>query len=329
MAQQTARPSVSVALCTRNGARFVGEQVRSILAQTVPPVEIVLSDDASTDETVAIVEALVAPSAVRLTVLRNDPPLGVTKNFERAVTRCSGDLVALSDQDDVWRADRLERTVALFEADPGLLLAGSDARLIDADGVPLPHSLFESLELDDDELESVDNGGAFAALRRRNLVTGATAVFRRSLVADTVPFPTSWVHDEWLAVIASALGRVMLVEEQLVDYRQHGTNQIGAEKKGFREKFERLTMPRSDRNARLEARAEALVERLRSWGEAVAPSTLALAVEKLTHERVRNSLPVARIRRLAPVIAEVRSGRYESCGRGLQDVVRDLVQPAR
>src|ERR687894_3003245 len=99
----------SVAMCTYNGARFVAEQLASVAAQTRPPDELVVCDDGSTDETCRLVEefAARAPFPVRLFV--NERNLGSTRNFGRAVALCEGDLVALSDQDDVWHPEKLER----------------------------------------------------------------------------------------------------------------------------------------------------------------------------------------------------------------------------
>ena len=328
MVPTTGTPSISVALCTRNGARFVEEQVRSILAQTLQPVEIVLSDDESTDATVALVTALVEPTAVELRVFTNDPALGVTKNFEQALLACGGDLIALSDQDDVWRPDRLEVMAARFASSPSLLLAGGDARLVDEAGEPLDSTLFETLAVGDAELEAINNGDAFAALLQRNIVTGATTVIRRELVEAAVPFPDSWVHDEWLASVASAIGRLDLSRDRLVDYRQHGSNQIGVNSLTLAGKVRRLLEPRSSRNARLEARSRALVQRLESWGARVAPAMVEGAKGKLDHERIRNSLPASRLRRIRPVLREARRNGYALYGRGAPDILRDLVQPA-
>jgi glycosyltransferase involved in cell wall biosynthesis len=319
---------VSVALCTHNGAAFVEQQVRSILAQTLVPDEIVLSDDASTDATVALVTALVEPSPVALTVLENSPALGVTKNFEQAVRACSGDLIALCDQDDSWHPGKLAAAAALFAENSDLLLASSDADLVDGDGAPLGHSLFEALEIADADLDALNSGDAFAVLLRRNLVTGATTVFRRQLVDIAGDFPSAWVHDEWLASMAAAVGRVRMTRERQVDYRQHGANQIGAAKLSLRGKAGRLLEPRASRNARLEARARALVERLQLLGAAVPAPVLAGARGKLDHETLRNSLPANRLRRIAPVVREARSGGYGRYGRGRIDVLRDLVQSA-
>lgn len=319
---------ISVALCTHNGARYLPAQLESILGQTVPPDEIVLSDDASTDDTVAIAEAIVAQHpGVRLRVLRNLTPLGVTKNFEQAVLATEGDLIVLSDQDDIWYPNRIERAAAEFVHRPELLLLHGDARLVDADGEPLGSDLFEALEATSWELDSIAQGRAIDVFLRRNLALGAATMFRRSLLETAVPFDAGWVHDEWLAVIAAATGSgtVGFIPEPIIDYRQHGANQIGVRKLSLRGKIRRLMQPRRERNRRLLAAFEHLTARLEQLG--VSPEVLAAAVQKVEHERVRNGLPRARVLRIVPVLREVRTGRYRTKGRGAPDVLRDLVQP--
>jgi hypothetical protein len=323
--QPAERPRVAVALCTHNGAAFVAEQVRSILAQSEQPVQLVLSDDASTDDTIAIVEReLAAAPAIELIVLRNSPALGVTRNFEQAVRATSAELIALSDQDDVWHPDRVRRAVDQFVARPELTLLHSDARLIDDFGAELPGSLFGSIAFTANEQREVHDGKAFRTLLRRNVVTGATAVFRRTLLDAAVPFPTPWVHDEWLAIIASITGRVDFVPDQLIDYRQHSSNQIGARKATLSDKRAKLREPRRERNRYLVARAEALADRVRQLD---ADSVLADVEGKVAFEQSRRDLPASRIARIAPILAGAARGRYGRFGRGKYDVLRDLSQP--
>ena len=242
--------SISVALCTRNGEQFVGEQLQSIFAQTLPPEEIVISDDASSDGTLSAARRAADEAvrnfgaAPRLRIVENATPLGVARNFEQAAIACRGDLIALSDQDDRWRPERLARMASEFEARPDLLLLHSDARLIDSAGADLGRSLFYAYEVKRFEIDDVHRGRAFDALLRRNLATGATILFRRSLLQHAAPFPPHWLHDEWLAIVAAAIGRVDLLEEMLIDYRQHDSNQIGAERENFAAKVRRAIAPR-------------------------------------------------------------------------------------
>ena len=316
--------SVSVAIATFNGERFVAAQLDSVLRQSQPVEQIVIADDGSTDHTLDVARERLSSfrgEAIVLTAERE--PLGVAGNFERALERCDGDLIALADQDDVWHPDKLERMQAALEDG---LLAFSDAALVDAHGAPLPGAptLFAGLGLSDWERQQLRSGQAWPVLLRRNVVTGATVLLRRELLDLALPVPDGWIHDEWLAIVAAAHGGVRVVEEPTIDYRQHGANQIGMRSRlTVRARIERLQEPRSARNLRLLRRAASLAERAEAWSERAATD----AVEKLAHERVRSALPTARAARLAPVLRERTTGRYDRYGLGAQDVLRDLVQP--
>lgn len=322
--------SISVALCTHNGAMYVAEQVRSILSQTRLPREIVLSDDASSDDTVALVRSeLDAFNAGRnepiaLVVRENKTALGVTKNFGQAISLCSSDLVALCDQDDVWVPHKLERMASEFEARPDLTLLHANLTLVDAHLQPLGATLFSAYRVSAWELTSIHSGRALDVYLRRNLVTGASTMFRRSLFDASVPLPSAWVHDEWLGMVAAVSGRVDCLEEPLVAYRQHGANEIGAAKMNLRHYIGRMVFPRTERNARLLERATQMAEH-----PVFADTTDArdIAHEKLAHETARSNYPASRVRRWGAIVHERKTGRYRRFGLGFQDIARDLIQP--
>src|SRR5947209_10455427 len=125
---------ISVALCTYNGEKFLPEQLDSITAQTVFPNELVVSDDGSSDRTLSILHdfASSAPFAVR--ILQTQSNLGSTKNFEYAIAHCTGAIVALSDQDDVWQPEKLEKLHEALTANSDAGFVVSDSELIDQDG---------------------------------------------------------------------------------------------------------------------------------------------------------------------------------------------------
>ncbi|RYX89511.1 MAG: glycosyltransferase family 2 protein [Comamonadaceae bacterium] len=321
---------VSIALCTRNGARYLPEQIRSICAQVPLPREIVVSDDGSTDDTLAVVRETLASCGVAnqiaLREFSNTPALGVTRNFEQAVRACSHDLIALCDQDDVWQPDRLARMVAQFEARPDLLLLHTDARLVDGDLKPLGHTLFHALEVTTCELAAIHSGGAFNVFLRRNLVTGATTVFRRNLLEAALPFPPEWVHDEWLAAVAAATGRVDVLAEPTIDYRQHASNQIGARRVTLAEKVAKAFARRGDKHANRLRRAEALVQRLEQLGARVPATCLEAQRAKVAHQRFRAELAAARPLRVLPILQEAARGRYARFGRGGHAIAQDLLE---
>jgi len=168
MSTPAAGPRVSVALCTHDGAPFIGVQLHSILTQSRPPDEVVISDDDSRDGTEAVIRTALEsfwrdnPDAtVEVLLLRNSPALGVVKNFEATISACTGDLIVLSDQDDVWRPDRIERALAEFAADPKLLLVNSDAELVDEHAVRLGSTLFRALEVSAKELRDIREDRAY------------------------------------------------------------------------------------------------------------------------------------------------------------------------
>lgn len=315
---------VSVALAAYNGERFIAEQLRSILAQSVPVDEIIVADDGSRDATLEVVHAELTDFTGRVMVLEPQAKsLGVAQNFARALAACTGEFIALCDQDDVWHVDKIAR---LLDGLGDGLLVFSDARLVDDAGAPFDESptLFDGLGLTDWERARIAQGDAWAVLLRRNVVTGATALLRRELLELAGVFPNSWVHDEWLAVVAAACGGVRLVAEPTIDYRQHSANQIGMRTKlTWRARLDRLRAPRTQRNLRLLRRAEALAARAHVWGTERWQD----AEEKLAHEQIRSALPVARFDRVGAVRREQATGRYDRFGLGRQDVLRDLVQP--
>jgi glycosyltransferase involved in cell wall biosynthesis len=321
-------PPISVALCTRNGATYIEEQLLSILDQSITPHQLVVSDDASSDDTVERVREIAGRyPAVQLTIFENEPALGVTKNFEQAIRACTGELIALSDQDDVWHPGRLALFTAQFAAHPDIALIHSDARLVDAAGQSLGHTLANALGVRAAEVASIRGGDGFSVLLRRNLVTGACTVFRRSLMDAAAPFPHGWVHDEWLGIVAAAVASTDFISDPTIDYRQHGANQIGATKLSLAGKFRRMVEPRRARNMRLEANARALVDRLHRLGSQVSEEKVSSALAKLEHEQLRGSLPEARIRRVPAVTRALFAGNYHRYSRGPLDAVRDVLQP--
>ncbi|WP_285113884.1 glycosyltransferase [Leifsonia sp. fls2-241-R2A-40a] len=330
----TLAPAVSVALCTHNGARFIRRQLAGILAQTLPPAQLVVSDDASADDTLALVEqeltahrASGAPTP-RLLILRNETPLGVTANFEQALRACDGQLIALSDQDDEWEPDKLERMAAYFANRPGLGFLHTDATLIGDDSMPAGGTLFGVLEVTEEERAAVHSGRAFDIFVRRNLATGATAMITADLLQAALPFPAEWVHDEWLAVQAAARDRLDLSERPLTRYRRHDENQIGAGDPTLRHKIGRVLGRRGERNRMLAVRSRLLADRLAD-ADGIPYEHRALAEEKAEFEAARAALPALRVARILPVLRLSAGGRYERlASRRRLDVLRDLLQPS-
>ncbi|MEW5833887.1 MAG: glycosyltransferase [Pseudomonadota bacterium] len=219
----------SVALCTYNGECLLQQQLDSLLAQTYLPDEIVVGDDASSDGTVAILQRFAARAAqagVAVHLHCDGENAGFVENFSRTVARASGDVVFFCDQDDVWMPDKLLLVMRRFEREPKLLLACGDGVLIRGDGSDMGVDLFEALALTRAEREALGGGRAFDVLVRRSMTTGATAAFRRELAALALPVGGGWLHDEWFAAVAAAMGPFAVLDEPLIAYGQHGGDQV-------------------------------------------------------------------------------------------------------
>ncbi|WP_237071786.1 glycosyltransferase [Mizugakiibacter sediminis] len=321
--------TISVALCTYNGAAYLDAQLDSLLAQQRRPDEIVVADDGSGDgtrERLRAFRARAAQAGVEVTLIENAANLGYVRNFEQALAAARGALLFPCDQDDVWRADKLARMAVEFERRPELSLLHTDARLVDAQGRPTGTTLFRALEARRDELDALHAGRGFDVLLRRNLVTGATVGLRRELLAAARPFPPELVHDEWLALIAAATGTVDALEDTLIDYRQHGGNQIGMRPRGLADKWEDLKRLRPETLQRLAARMALLGERLQRLGAAVPPAHLARVRDKERHLRLRAALPPRGPARLGVVLREARGGGYARYSNGVRSMLRDLLR---
>ena len=135
------RPRISVAMCTYNGAHFLAPQLESFVVQSRLPDELVVCDDGSSDDTVAILQAFARRAPFRVRIEVNDVTLRSTKNFEKAIGLCTGDLIATSDQDDVWLPEKLALCEAAFARDPHIGLVFSDAEIVEEHELPVQRRL--------------------------------------------------------------------------------------------------------------------------------------------------------------------------------------------
>lgn len=229
--------NISVAMCTYNGALFLEQQLESMLIQTTQPDELIVCDDGSTDQTLEILNKFAKTAPFVVSIFKNNQqPLGSTKNFEKAISLCSGEIIVLSDQDDVWMPNKicmLKRAI-----DDGAGLVFSDATLVNANLEPIGYSLFDSLNLNKAEKELIKSNKLPQVLLRHNIITGATLAFSRRHLELIIPFPKNWVHDAWLGFLVACVDNAQIIDSALIKYRQHSSNQIGALKVGC---YKRLT----------------------------------------------------------------------------------------
>jgi glycosyltransferase involved in cell wall biosynthesis len=319
---------ISVALCTFNGGRFLEAQLESILAQSRQPTEIVACDDGSTDQTLAILDGFRQRAPFPVRIEHNQGTLGSTKNFEKAIGLCTGELIATSDQDDVWLPDKLALLAAAFDdaSAPGLVF--SDAEVVDEALRPLGHTMWESIRFGRRARRTVREGRWFDLLLRQWLVTGATMMFRADLRRAVLPIPESWIHDGWCAIIVGALAPLGLVERPLLRYRQHATQQIGGKKLTLRELYAKARELGPVHYRLAYERFLLARERLQSVaGQVRDPKYLALLDEKVGHEKRRLEIisDPSRWRRVHGALRELARGNYRRFSPSMKHFLKDLI----
>jgi len=203
---------VSIALATFNGAEYVVEQLDSFAVQTRVPDEIVVVDDASSDETPDLVERWASGSGLQVRLERNPTRLGHAPNFSRALSLVSGDVVFPSDQDDRWDSSKIERMLHVLGQQPETDVLICDARLADAELEPAGRTKLEKIRR--------------AGMPEEAFFMGCCMAIRGEFLERVLPIPRGYPeHDLWIASIARALGRLAVLEEALQDYRLHDHNQ--------------------------------------------------------------------------------------------------------
>jgi glycosyltransferase involved in cell wall biosynthesis len=204
--------SVSVVLCTYNGEKFIREQIKTIVNQSYPILELLVVDDASIDKTYEIVESI-AKSDPRIKLFQNAINLGFTSNFEKAIKLADGECIAIADQDDIWELTKLEQLMQNWRSEVALIYCDS-VRFKDCiPNSPLPNRKNRRIE-----------GANPIKLAMFNTVSGHASIIHKSLLIKAIPFPKNVYYDWWLAVIAMLNGGVQFYPKILVYQRIHEQN---------------------------------------------------------------------------------------------------------
>lgn len=207
---------ISVVICTYNGEKYLEEQLRSIMQQTYKNLEIIINDDCSKDNTLLVAKNLQNEDS-RIKIFKNENNLGFNKNFEKSLEYCTGDVIALSDQDDIWELNKIEIQFNLLtQTDSSLVYCNS--QLIDIDGNDLNKNLFSQLHV------NPITGDTQLGLIFDNCVSGNTMMFKKSILKMIYPIPEMIFFDRWIAFVATYDSSIAVIKEPLVYYRQHGEN---------------------------------------------------------------------------------------------------------
>lgn len=220
---------ISVVMCTYNGEKYVKEQLESILNQTYAADEIIVCDDRSTDKTIEIVREVLSGASPDYKIIVNEVKKGVADNFMNGLKAATGDYIFTCDQDDVWRADKIETFVKEINKEHKLLYF-SNGTLVDSECRSMGRTLWQTLAFDVDLLKT---STYLEILINRCIVTGAAMAVSRRLVSKIDAVPKGWLHDGWFAMCAAVEDSLQAVDRETFLYRQHGNNVVGAQKKSF------------------------------------------------------------------------------------------------
>jgi glycosyltransferase involved in cell wall biosynthesis len=323
---------ISIAMATYNGALYLPEQLASIAAQTRPPDELIVCDDCSTDSTAAIVDEFArrAPMPVKFQV--NERNLGSTRNFERAIACCTGDVIAMCDQDDVWRNDKLQLIEDAFSRAPAAGLVFSDAEIVDENLNSLGRRMWAERGLTRDKRKLFEVGRSLDVLITGWTVTGATMAFRSRYKNLILPIPDEipMIHDGWIALAIAAVADTILMAEPLIKYRQHGGQQVGAplieqKRLGPLQAIDaglRRTTSYADSLLTLTTLRERLTAHRDSYD---CRAGLSIIENYARHLNARSNLRSDRLGRLPTIFREVIGLRYHRYSKGFRSAVKDLV----
>ncbi len=317
------RTKISLAMAVYNGERFIREQLDSFVSQTRLPDELVVSDNASTDRTVEIVRdfAARAPFPVRLFI--NDSNLGVTANFERAISECTGDVIFLSDCDDVWYPEKIAAMELAFHQFPEAGVAICNAGLVDEGLASKGRTLWQAQRFSPSSRLRERLAGGW--IYRRVPYWGCCMAFRADFRRLLLPMPRGAPHDFLIVhvILCSGAGGIALLPKPLVAYRQHSDQAAGAKDWGILKRLQRGWRGRKHQG--WAAQFAALEERIASLPAPSDRRRAKVRVAALRHCRARCHLPRKKIARVPMVLRELVSLRYHRFGAGFLTCLRELL----
>lgn len=217
------KPLVSIALCTFNGEKYLYEQLKSIVNQDYPNLEIIIVDDKSTDKTLEIIN-LFSQVNQNIKLFINETNIGFNRNFRKALKLCSAEYIAISDQDDIWMPEKISCLINNINDN---LLIYHDSAYINNEG--------QLLNISTSTHHRFVLGNCATQLLYFNCISGHTCLIRKELLDLTPDFDKDLYYDWWLAYTAACTERINFVKDKLVKHRKHTESTTGNDKIDTRE----------------------------------------------------------------------------------------------
>lgn len=318
--------SISVALCTYNGQEYITAQLQSIAEQSLPPSEIVICDDQSTDDTLVKIAEFQKHSPIPVHVFRNAARLGVAKNFAACLRKCTGEYIALSDQDDVWYKDKLQQMVGMLEERPELAVIFSNLNLVTETLVPKDQTQWEYVGFGAKERKDWQEGRELQVLYRAgNVVTGCATILRASVkerFAEAVygEYFGKKLHDHVLALLSAAEGSIGFLNQSLGAYRQHAAQVVGTTKQDSR--FQNLYAGQQELGEVLESYRK---DREGFRKLEVPSARLVYLDRRIQHYSNRMAYAQKRVLRIWQIGKEYAKGNYRYSS-GFLSALKDLIR---
>jgi glycosyltransferase involved in cell wall biosynthesis len=327
--------SVSVAMATYNGARYIDRQLASLATQTYLPTELVIIDDDSHDETVELITTFARKAPFPVRIYRNPTRLGYRASFMRGTTLSNSELIAFCDQDDVWGSDKIQSCIPMFE-NPDVFLVYHNAIVVTEDEKPIGSLRKYAAPLTINPPMSIDpwlSGLGFTLVFRRSL-TRLNGLWPLSV--DQINMEETMAHDQWFFFLSSALGCIAYLSGPLAYYRQHRSNLYGwYVGMSFADRLRLSFRNPADDYARLEycsgRRADILERAKEEWGESwhsnASPAvSLYRRLERIY--RARRMLYTAvevnrRIRAFGSILLSGGYKRGDGFSLGLKSLIKD------
>ena len=312
---------ISVAMAAFEGTRFIAQQLESILGQSLIPDEIIICDDSRNDKTYKAIENIIEQHSKMIKYCRNETQLGVSKNFEKAISLTNGDIIFLADQDDVWRQDKIAHLASLINASPNCGGAFCNSELVNEDLKPLDITHWDLRGFQTKEILSCPLGGMLEFFLKRVPAAGHNMAFKSKLKDLILPLPDlKECHDTWIGLVIAATNRWAFSSDTLTQFRQHNNNVSQAGRSSqLKAALESIKNDTSNWNMAL---YNELIKRL---SESASPKVLELLKDRRDHSAIRSKMNCNIFKRLPLVFKEIKNKRYFKYGRGWKNVIQDLV----